>query len=73
MLEMAWIDRYAVPKSSHNLFSVSVAQKTPGTHIILYKKLLDIENFMLPKSEQMTRSTIVYLALGYPRPQPLRS
>ena len=56
--EIAWIDRYAVPKSSHNLFSVSVAQNTPGNHIVLYKKLLDIADFMLPKNREIIRSTI---------------
>jgi hypothetical protein len=41
-----------------NLFQKSKAQISPGAHIALYEKYLDISRYILPKDERMTGSTL---------------
>ena len=36
----------------------SAAQKSPDSHIALYKKYLDISSYILPKDQRMIRSTL---------------
>ncbi|KAF2235720.1 hypothetical protein EV356DRAFT_522818 [Viridothelium virens] len=55
--EIAWIRRYAPPKSAGGLFTKSEAQRSPDAHIAIYKRFLDIVDYLLPKGEQ-TRPTL---------------
>ncbi|KAL9097474.1 MAG: hypothetical protein Q9165_000370 [Trypethelium subeluteriae] len=49
--EIAWIKRYASPKSSGGLVTKSKAQGSPDAHTALYKKFLDVAEYLLPKGE----------------------
>ncbi|KAH8719343.1 kinase-like domain-containing protein [Phaeosphaeriaceae sp. PMI808] len=51
--EIAWIDSHAAQKSSSGLFATSEAQRTPDAHIALYRKFLDVVEYLLPKGDQI--------------------
>ncbi|KAF1961603.1 hypothetical protein CC80DRAFT_400961 [Byssothecium circinans] len=51
--EIAWIGSHATPKSSGGLFATSEAQRTPDAHIALYKRFLDVAEYLLPKGGQV--------------------
>ncbi|KAH3976280.1 hypothetical protein HBH52_118710 [Parastagonospora nodorum] len=51
--EIAWIDSHAAQKPSGGLFAMSEAQRTPDAHIVLYKKFLDVAEYLLPKGDHV--------------------
>ena len=53
--EIAWIRRFAIPRSQHNLLHVSQSQDTPAQHIDLLEKFLAIAPYLLPQDEALTR------------------
>ncbi|KAH0841198.1 phosphotransferase enzyme family protein [Fonsecaea pedrosoi] len=56
--EISWIRQYATPKPSHGPFSVSRAQNTPSSHVALYEKFLAVADSLLPKKQDLVRSTL---------------
>ncbi|KAH7406540.1 kinase-like domain-containing protein [Phaeosphaeria sp. MPI-PUGE-AT-0046c] len=51
--EIAWISNHATQKPSGGLFATSEAQRTPEAHIDLYKKFLDVAEYLLPRGDQI--------------------
>ncbi|KAF1840944.1 uncharacterized protein K460DRAFT_347404 [Cucurbitaria berberidis CBS 394.84] len=50
--EIAWIGSHAAQKPSSSLLPTSEAQRTPESHVALYRKFLDVAEYLLPKGEQ---------------------
>jgi hypothetical protein len=50
--EIAWMESHATDKPSIGLFPMSEAQRSPAAHINLYRKFLDIAEYVLPRGEQ---------------------
>jgi hypothetical protein len=55
--EIEWISRYAEPKPPGGLFATSEAQRTPESHIDLYKRFLKISDHLLPRGD-LARPTL---------------
>ncbi|KAG4434115.1 hypothetical protein IFR05_010395 [Cadophora sp. M221] len=51
--EIAWIGSHAVQKPPGSLFAMSEAQRTPEAHVVLYRKFLDVAEYLLPKGDQI--------------------
>ncbi|KAH6638995.1 kinase-like domain-containing protein [Boeremia exigua] len=51
--EIAWIRKYAAHKPVSGLLAISEAQRTPESHIVLYKKFLDVVEYLLPEGEEI--------------------
>lgn len=56
--EIAWLERYAVPKSPDEVFYTSAAQNDPGSHIALLRKLLQTTEYLFPKDRELHQPTI---------------
>jgi hypothetical protein len=54
-----------VPKPSGGLFITSEAQRTPAAHIDLYRRFLDVAEYLLPKADQI-RPTLWHWDLHAP-------
>ncbi|KAF2756096.1 hypothetical protein EJ05DRAFT_502559 [Pseudovirgaria hyperparasitica] len=50
--QIAWIRNHAVQKSTGGLIATSEAQRTPDAHVVLYKKFLDVAEYLLPEGDQ---------------------
>lgn len=55
--EIAWLNKYAIPKPPKDIFVTSEVQNSPDAHIALYKLFLSIAPYLLPE-EKLTRSTL---------------
>ncbi|UPX16985.1 uncharacterized protein EKO05_0007364 [Ascochyta rabiei] len=51
--EIAWIGSHAAPKPSNCLMATSEAQRTPDTHIALYRKFMDVIEYLLPEGDHI--------------------
>ncbi|KAH9217470.1 kinase-like domain-containing protein [Leptodontidium sp. 2 PMI_412] len=51
--ELAWIGNHAAQKPAGGLFATSEAQCTPEAHVVLYRKFLDVAEYLLPKGDQI--------------------
>ncbi|KAH6723680.1 kinase-like domain-containing protein [Leptodontidium sp. MPI-SDFR-AT-0119] len=51
--EIAWIGSHATQKPLGGLFAPSEAQRTPEAHVVLYRKFLDVAEYLLPKGDQI--------------------
>ena len=56
--EIAWISSFAVPKPPKDIFVASEAQNSPSTHILLYKRFLDIVLYLMPQNNKLSSSTL---------------
>ena len=56
--ELAWLARYAVPKTGRDLFNTSKAQNDPNAHIALYNKFLAIAGLIVPHSHGLAKPTL---------------
>ncbi|KAF3491213.1 uncharacterized protein GIQ15_00730 [Arthroderma uncinatum] len=58
--EIDWITKYASPRPPPNPLVFSKSQHSPDAHIDLYKKFLDVADFILPTKQEHVRSTLWY-------------
>ncbi|OJD27490.1 hypothetical protein ACJ73_01103 [Blastomyces percursus] len=56
--ELEWIKRYAVPKSADDPLVISAAQNSPGAHISLLQKYLQVAPYLLPTDPDIVAPTI---------------
>ncbi|PGH03426.1 hypothetical protein AJ80_08674 [Polytolypa hystricis UAMH7299] len=55
--ELNWVQQYAVPRSADDL-PISAAQNTPGAHISLLQKYLQVAPYLLPTDLDIVTPTI---------------
>lgn len=51
--EIAWIQKYATPRSPDDPFFVSHSQNSPAEHISLLEKYISIAPYLLPREEDL--------------------
>lgn len=56
--EQAWIKQYALPRASDDPLVTSAAQNSPGAHLSLLQKYLDVAPYLLPDDSDLVASTI---------------
>ncbi|KAK2882676.1 hypothetical protein FQN49_000108 [Arthroderma sp. PD_2] len=58
--EIDWITKYSSPRPQANPLVFSKTQHSPDAHIELYKKFLDVADFVLPTQQEYVRPTLWY-------------
>jgi hypothetical protein len=61
--EIAWIDKYAVPKAPDDLEIQSTAQNSPSAHIALLEKFLKVVPHLLDVDDWLTSSNLWHTGL----------
>ena len=56
--EIAWISRYAVPKSPVDPLQRSMAQNSPEAHISLLRRFLAVTPYLLPRDASLVASSL---------------
>jgi hypothetical protein len=64
--EIQWLDKYADSKPQQRHFLQHESSSSPEVHISLYKKLLDVADYVLPPQDDLTRPTIRHSNLYFP-------
>lgn len=64
--EIAWIQKYATPRSFDDPFFVSHSQNTPAEHISLLEKYLSVAPYLLPREEGLLGSFLCHTDLRTP-------
>jgi hypothetical protein len=55
--KVVWIGSHATQKPSGGLLATSEAQRTPNAHIALYRKFMDVIEYLLPEGD-LSRTTL---------------
>jgi hypothetical protein len=63
--EIAWIDKYAVPKASDDPLIESTAQNSPSAHIALLEKCLKVVPHLLDADDRLTSSNLWHTGLHH--------
>jgi hypothetical protein len=61
--EIAWIDKYAVPKAPDDPQIESTAQNSPSAHIALFEKFLKVVPHLLDVDDRLTSSNLWHTGL----------